>query len=308
MLLLILQFSCTSRQPLTENLKSETFADVLRRSMQSSKTFAEFSKVGPFEISEEPNTFLPIEAKGGVLADLYLSKHTDPAPLMIFVPSKNSYKEAHSEQGRWASSWGMHALVLQLPDDGEASDHGQSVAKVVRFLYAWPQFLSKSFDINRIILVGHALGGSAVSVALAQKVPVMGAILLDPSISHPKVRKALRSISVPVMLLGADEKISRSKKRSWFRKNISSSYTEFSIAGANTYDAQSPSQISLDYWGMDLTTSSDLQLAFKAALVTSAFSLVQRGDFSFAHKAFSEAVEKGELLLRAHRVSSRSAG
>ena len=82
-----------------------------------------------------------------------------------------------------------------------------------------------------MILIGHSFGGSAASIAAGSGAPVKGVILLDPALVSDKVVPFLKNINVNVVLLGADTKVFRSKKRSRFYKNINSDMVEISVKG-----------------------------------------------------------------------------
>ena len=140
--------------------------------------------------------------------DLFLSAHAEKAPLVIILHGFDSSKEDHTYQAMHLASWGMHSLSLQLANKGPWVSNGKTLAKIVRFIYRWPEIFDNQVDVNKIILVGHSFGGAAVAVALAEGAPAPGAILLDPAAISRELRAYLSRIKKPVLLLGADEHVS----------------------------------------------------------------------------------------------------
>jgi len=62
-------------------------------------------------------------------------------------------------------------------------------------------------DAGKIILVGHSFGATAVGAALGDGAPVVGGVLLDPAGIGRQLPQSLKQITVPVMVIGADEDI-----------------------------------------------------------------------------------------------------
>src|SRR5207342_632078 len=118
--------------------------------------------------------------------------------LVIILHGFDSSKEDHSYQAMHLASWGMHSLSLQLPNKGPWVSNGKTLAKIVRFIYRWPEIFDDHVDVNKIILVGHSFGGAAVAVALADGAPATGAILLDPAAISRELPGYLSRIKKPV--------------------------------------------------------------------------------------------------------------
>ena len=57
-------------------------------------------------------------------------------------------------------------------------------------IHAWPKLLDEKIDHEKIILVGHSFGGSAISIAVGKGAPAAGLILLDPALISKGVKKS----------------------------------------------------------------------------------------------------------------------
>ena len=71
-------------------------------------------------------------------------------------------------------------------------------------IYKYPKLISKNFNREKIILIGHSFGGSLVTLVASKTPFIKGIILLDPAVFHKKVIKAMKKIKQPTILLGAD--------------------------------------------------------------------------------------------------------
>jgi pimeloyl-ACP methyl ester carboxylesterase len=193
------------------------------------------------------------------------------------------------------ASFGMHALVLQMVNRAQWLKNGDLLARVVSTIHEDENKLDTRIDRGNIVLAGHSFGGSAISIAAAKGAPVRGLILLDPAVVSKALRDELSKIRVPVVLLGADRSVFKSRQRRLFYRLISGEMAEVSIAGATHDDAQYPSMFALTGYGIDPFTSRDKQSLFAAALTTSAFSLTATGRIDFAWEAFEELMHAGMM-------------
>ena len=159
-----------------------------------------------------------------------------------------------------------------------------------------PGILDERIDPNKIILVGHSFGASAVSVALGEGAPVAGGILLDPAAIGRELPKFLRQIDKPVLVLGADHDVSSSRNRDYFYQFVRVRIAEVSIRDASHEDGQYPSQYALQNFGEDPHTSEEAQLTFAAAIVSGALSLASTGTFDYAWQSFGTSFGNGKLI------------
>ena len=215
-------------------------------------------------------------------------------PLVIFLHGYGNTKEAHTFQAMHLASWGMHSLAVQLPNTGPWIRNGRTLAKIVSFIYRWPEIIDSRIDVNKIILVGHSFGGAAVAVALADGAPAAGGILLDPAVVGSDFPKYLRQIDKPVMLLGADEFVSLTRNRDYFYRFIRSGFSEISIKDAAHEDAQYPADVGL--------ATEELQVTFVSALTAAALSLSANGNFDYAWTSFSDGSGRSQILQRKEEV------
>ena len=186
------------------------------------------------------------------------------------------------------ASWGMHSLALQLPNNGPWVANGKTLAKIVRFIYRWPEIVDGRIDISKIILVGHSFGGAAVAVALAEGAPASGGILLDPATVSKSLPVYLGKINAPLMILGADEHVSQAINRDYFYRFVRGGIAEVSIKDATHEDAQYPADTA--------QATEDLQITFVSALTSSAFSLSATGKFDYAWASFRDGFANGKLI------------
>ena len=248
----------------------------------------QFRLRGPFAVAMQRDRELNLSPAERFNTDLYLSAPAEKAPLVIFLHGYASSKEAHAFQAMHLASWGMHCLVLQLPNTGPWTSNGKTLAKIVNLIYRQPEIVDSRIDVKKIILVGHSFGGSSVAVALAEGAPAAGAILLDPAGVGRDLPAYLSKISAPVMLLGADEHVSEARNRDYFYRFVRSGIAEVSIKDAIHEDAQYPSDFA--------QTTEELQVTFVSALTATALSLSATGKLDFAWASFGDAFRDGKLL------------
>ena len=223
--------------------------------------------------------------------DLFLSGHAEKAPLVIFMHGYGGSRVTHFDQARHVASWGMHGLTLRLLNDSEWGTNGRTVARLVRFLSRPPGILDGRIDVNKIVLVGYSFGGISVAVALALCAPVAGAVLLDPAAIGPAMPDWLPRINVPVLVIGADQRVAQATNRAYYFRNIRA-VAEVSVTGASHEDAHSSDGAGL--------TREELQTTFTSAITSAAFCLSSTGKLDYAWASFQGALE-GERLFRARK-------
>jgi pimeloyl-ACP methyl ester carboxylesterase len=227
---------------------------------------------------------------------LYLSAPAEKAPLVILLHGHDNSKEDHAYQAFHLATWGIHSLAVQLPNTGPWIANGRTLARIVTFIHRRPELIDSRVDVNRIILAGHSFGGAAVAIALAEGAPAAGGILLDPAGIGKDLPKFLRKIDKPVMLLGADARVSPVRDRSDFYLYIRRGIAEVSIWDASHEDAQFPLEPAPQEPGTDSSASEELQITFVSALTSAVFSLGHTGNFDYAWASFGDAIENGKFF------------
>jgi pimeloyl-ACP methyl ester carboxylesterase len=150
--------------------------------------------------------------------------------------------------------------------------------------------------VNRLILVGHSYGGTSVVVAIADGAPAAGGILLDPAGISRELPKFLSQVTKPVMLIGADERVSQARDRELFYLFIRSGITEISIKDASHEDAQYRAEYPVQLFASSAPDTEELQITFVSALTSAAFSLASTGKLDFAWGSFSDAIKNGRIF------------
>jgi pimeloyl-ACP methyl ester carboxylesterase len=191
------------------------------------------------------------------------------------------------------ASWGMHGLALDLPKGGPWIANGRILAKLIDTIYRTPQLVDGRIDADKIILVGHSFGATAVATALGEGAPALGGVLLDPTAIGRGLSQLLRRIAVPVMVIGADEDIWPSRNRGPFYRFIPRAVGEISIRDTVHEDAQYPNQHTLRTFEDEPDDTEEAQIAFVSALTASAFSLAATGDIDYAWNSFENAFKIG---------------
>jgi pimeloyl-ACP methyl ester carboxylesterase len=247
---------------------------------------------GPFEVATHKDHELRLSATGRITADLYLSAPAEKAPLVILLHGHDNSKEDHAYQALHLATWGIHSLAVQLPNKGPWVDNGRALARIVTFIRRRPELIDRRIDVDRIILAGHSFGAAAVAIALAEGAPAAGGILLDPAGTGKDLPGFLRRIARPVMMLGADERLSPVRDRGDFFVHIRKGIAEISITDATHDDAQFPLESSQD---PDSTATEKLQITFVSALTAAALSLAYTGKLDYAWKSFADGLASGKF-------------
>lgn len=276
-------------------LKPRDYSELEGYLVQHPTDVDQFRALGPFTFTVNKDLDIAYAPRTSVKADLYVSGHPDKAPLLVIAHGHDATKEAHSLQAMHLASWGVHTLVLQLPKTGPWPENGRKLAAIVRAVKAAPRRFDPKVDVQRIILAGHSFGGVAVSFALSEGLPVMGAVLLDPATMERGMPGVLAKITQPVMVLGADRSVSQTRNRDTFYRNIRRGVAEISMKEASHEDGQYPSQWSLEGHGGDSYTTEEGQITFVSALTASVLSLSSTGGFDQAWASFQVGVNNGRF-------------
>ena len=297
LLWLTIASGCTRLPPVDRaTLKVETSSELQEHLLEREPETEVFRSAGPFAVTVEPNRQLHLSPKQRIDGDLFLSAAPGQAPLAIFLHGHESSKAAHAKQAAHLASWGVHCLTLQLPNKGPWDGNGRTLARALSLIHRSPHVLDSRVDANKIILIGYSFGASAVAVALAERAPAVGGILLDPAAIGKDLPELLRRIDKPVMVIGADDEDYSTRNREYFFDFIRSGVAELSIRGAAHEDAQYPSDFALKNSGVDPNTTEALQMTFVSALTSAAISLSATGAFEYAWTSFGPAFETGKFF------------
>jgi dienelactone hydrolase len=294
---------CTRPFPTTQvtPIKAANPAELQRYLLSRKPDVAQFRFRGPFAtIIERRDLEIPLDSGLTVKADLYLCAAASKAPLVIVLHGHNNSKEDHAFQAMHLASWGMHGLALDLPKGGPWIANGRTLAKLVDTIHRSPQLVDGRIDADKIILVGHSFGGTAVATALGEGAPALGGVLLDPTAIGRGLSQLLGRIAVPVMVIGADEDIWPARNRGQFYRFIPRGVGEISIRDTVHKDAQYPNQHTLRTFEDDPDETEEAQIAFVSALTASAFGLAATGNIDYAWNSFENGFKTG-MFFNARR-------
>ena len=255
-----------------------------------------FRSRGPFAVTSRKNQMIVLLDGEQVLADVYLSAPTQKSALVVVLHGHENSKADHAYQAWHVASWGLHSLALQLPNTGPWVANGQTLARVVEYLYRRPELIDPRVDPARIVLAGHSFGAAATAIALAEGAPAAGAVLLDPARVGKDLPTFLGRIKKPVLIIGADEERTHTRDRDNFFRYIRSGVGEVSIKDAVHDDAEYPAEIPVRWFGSESEASEEMRISFVSALTAAAFSLSATGKFDYAWASFGDAIKDGRMF------------
>jgi pimeloyl-ACP methyl ester carboxylesterase len=286
---------CGRRFPATEvtPIKAANPAELQRHLLSRKPDVAQFRLRGPFAVIERKDLEISLSSGLTVEADLYLCAAARKAPLVIVLHGYDNSKEDHAFQAMHLASWGMHSLALDLPKHGPWIANGRTLARLVEAIQRTPQLVDDRIDSDKIILVGHSFGATAVAAALGESAPALGGVLLDPAGIGRQLPQLLRRITVPVMVIGADEDIWPTRNRGQFYRFIPSRVGEISIRDTLHADAQYPNEHTLRAFQDQPDDTEEAQIAFVSALTASAFGLAATSSIDYAWNSFENGLLKG---------------
>jgi fermentation-respiration switch protein FrsA (DUF1100 family) len=286
---------CTRRFPATEvtPIKAADPAELQRYLLSRKPNVAQFRSRGPFAVTERRNLEISLPSGFTVAADLYLCAAARQAPLVIVLHGQDNSKEDHAFQAMHLASWGMHGLAIDLPNGGPWLANGRTLATLADVIYRTPRLVDDRIDANRIILVGHSFGATAVAAALGEGAPALGGVLLDPAGIGRQLPQSLRRITVPIMVIGADEDIWPTRNRGQFYRFIPAVVGEISIRDTVHQDAQYPNQYTLRPFQDQPDDTEEAQIAFVSALTAAAFGIAATGSIDYAWSSFETAIKNG---------------
>lgn len=278
------------------SIKAQTLSELRGHLLSHKADLDEFKLRGPFSVNIQKDYAVRLSASERIEADLYLSAPAEKAPLVIVLHGHDNSKADHAYQAMHMASWGMHSLALQLPNNGPWVGNGRALARIVDFIYRQPALIDRRIDVSKIILVGHSFGGSAVAIAIAEGAPAAGGILLDPAGIGRELPKFLSQVNKPVMVIGADERVSQTRNRDYFYRFIRNGIGEVSIRDATHEDAQYPAEFPAQLFSSEPPPSEEMQISFASALTAAAFSLAATGKFDYAWASFGDAIKNGRIF------------
>ena len=119
-LALLTLFGGCARMPSTglTTLKPATMVE-LQDHLRTHKADLELFRLrGPFAVNMRKDYELHLSGTEVIKADLFLSSPAEKAPLVILLHGLDNSKDNHGYQGTHLATWGIHCLVLQLPNQG----------------------------------------------------------------------------------------------------------------------------------------------------------------------------------------------
>jgi pimeloyl-ACP methyl ester carboxylesterase len=286
---------CGRQFPVTgvTKIKAKNPAELQKILLSRKPDVAEFRRRGPFAVTERPDLEIAVSADLQVEADLFVCEAARKAPLVIVLHGHGNSKDDHAFQAMHVASWGMHGLAISLPNYGPWVANGRTLAALVHAIRRAPQLVDARVDPDRIILVGHSFGATAVAAALGEGAPVLGGVLLDPAGIGRQLPELLKRIKVPVMLIGADEEIWPTRNRGHFFRFIPAGVGEISIRDAVHEDAQYPTlDLTVPLQDSPIATEEE-QITFVSALTAAAFGLAATGGMDYAWSSFGYALDNG---------------
>ena len=293
---------CAHQFPTTEvtTIKAATLDELQRYLLSRKPDVAQFRSRGPFTVVERKNVEIRAASDSTVEADLYLCAAASKAPLVVVLHGQDNSKEDHAFQAMHLASWGMHAMALDLPKRGPWVANGITLARLVDAIHRTPQLVDDRIDTDKIILVGHSFGATAVATALGEGAPALGGVLLDPAGIGRELRQLLQRITVPVMVIGADEDIWPTRNRGQFFRFIPARVGEISIRDTLHEDAQYPNEHTLRAFQDDPADTEEAQITFVSALTASAFGLAATGSIDYGWNSFENGIKNG-IFFNARR-------
>lgn len=277
----------------TTPLRPESLAKLQSHLLTAKADFEQFKLRGPFTVRVKEDELVSISATERIEVDLYLSSPAEKAPLVVLLHGHDNSKDDHAYQAMHLATWGMHSMTVQLPNNGPWTRNGQTLARLLDAIQRAPQSIDPRIDAKRLVLVGHSFGGFAVIVALGERAPAIGGILLDPAGLGKSLPGHLKKIGTPVMVIASDPTLSTTRNRGEFYEFIRTNVAEVSITGAQHDDAQFPLETPL--FGRDSSATLEMQVTFAAALTSTAFSLGFTGKLDYAWASFGDAIRNGKL-------------
>jgi dienelactone hydrolase len=261
----------------------------------SATDLTDLSEVKGYVLFE--NEPLTVNRNETITVDLAQPIDKPNSAIVLVMHGNHSKKEAHRNHIIELAKHGFTAIALQFKNSGQWYQNGRLLARVIPKLKAGIKLSSKRIKSSDIILVGHSFGGYASAIAAGTYQHVKGVILLDPAMFDKRGPEFLAKISAPTIIVGADKKVFRSRKRDLFFQKINDKKIEFSVTGATHDDAQNPSMFAISSYGIDPYTSSKNQELITKLIVDGAVALTQKNGMT----AFREKIT---ILEKQSKITS----
>jgi hypothetical protein len=258
---------------------SMIFFSCTKNIQQISSADADFLD-GKKEVKLLENEALVINRNEIITADVALPKNNLNPTIVLVLHGNHSRKEAHRNHIIELAKSGFIGMALQFRNSGQWHLNGRLLARSIPKLKAGIIVGTHRIKSNDIILVGHSFGGYASAIAAGTYQNLKGVILLDPAMFDKKGPEYLTKISAPTIIIGADKKVFRSRKRDLFFKKITNKKMEFSVLGATHDDAQNPSMFAISSYGVDPYTSGEHQELFTQLIIEGAHALTKQNGFT----------------------------
>lgn len=275
-------------------LKAKTSSNLREQVLAQKPDVDLFRPRGPFEVITHADRELRLSDTERIDTDLYLAAPAGKAPLVILLHGYGNSKDDHAYQAMHLATWGIHSLAVTLPNKGPWLENSRKLARIAARIRSRPDVLDKRIDGERIILAGHSFGAASVAMALAAGAPAAGGILLDPAGTGKGLPAHLRKVARPVMVIGADARVSPVRDRDWFYEYIRRDVVQISIVDAHHEDAEF--RLELTLLDSESNATEEHQITFVSALTAAAFSLGHTGSFDFAWTSFRNGIVSGRFF------------
>lgn len=219
---------------------------------------------------------LNVDHKNTIVVDIAIPTNKPHPAVALILHGNHSKKEAHRRQIIALAKNGIAAIALQFKNTKHWYDNGILLAKIVPLLEKGILVQNQTLASNEIVLIGHSFGGYASAIAAGSSNKIRGLILLDPAMFDKRGPAYLARSTAPIIIIGADKSVFRSRKRDLFFEAAGTRSIELSVKGATHDDAQNPSMFALSSYGYDPYTTPRLQSLITELLVDSTKALISR--------------------------------